>query len=151
VRGSANGVVVLDDFAHHPTAIATTIEGLKSQMQRQANAGRILAVIEPRSNTMKLGVVAAKLAPSLQLADQVFAFAGGIQWDLAAALSPLGHRAQTFTDLNQMVQAIAGSARPEDRVLVMSNGGFGGIHEKLLAALTAQAGPASTNPGRHNA
>jgi UDP-N-acetylmuramate: L-alanyl-gamma-D-glutamyl-meso-diaminopimelate ligase len=139
VRGTVNGVVVLDDFAHHPTAIATTIEGLQAQMQRQAISGRILAVIEPRSNTMKLGVVAAKLAPSLQQADQVFAFAGGIQWDLASALSALGDRAHTFTDLDHMVRTIAASARPNDHVLVMSNGGFGGIHEKLISTLANQS------------
>jgi UDP-N-acetylmuramate: L-alanyl-gamma-D-glutamyl-meso-diaminopimelate ligase len=134
-RGEINGIVVLDDFAHHPTAIATTIDGLKSQMQRAGQTGRILAVIEPRSNTMKLGVMAAKLADSLRDADLTFAFSGGIDWDLPAALSALGNRAAVHRDLDALIAAIAHAARPGDRVLVMSNGGFGGIHDKLLSAL----------------
>jgi UDP-N-acetylmuramate: L-alanyl-gamma-D-glutamyl-meso-diaminopimelate ligase len=129
---------VLDDFAHHPTAIATTIDGLKSQMQRAGQSGRILAVIEPRSNTMKLGVMAAKLADSLKDADQTFAFAGGIDWDLKAALAPLGKRAGVYAELEDVIQAIVRAAAPGDRVLVMSNGGFGGIHDKLLRALRAK-------------
>ena len=134
-RGQAHGVTVLDDFAHHPTAITTTVAGLKDQMHRAGETGRILAVIEPRSNTMKLGVMAAKLADSLQQADLIFGFAGGLDWDLQAALSALGSRAQVHRDLNDLVVAIAAAATPGDRILVMSNGGFGGIHEKLLAAL----------------
>ena len=134
-RGVARGISVLDDFAHHPTAIAATIAGLTAQMQREGRRGRILAVIEPRSNTMKLGVMAAKLAPSLELADQIFAFAGGIDWDIALALQPLAQRAEVFRDLDLLVQAVASRARTGDQVLVMSNGGFGGVHEKILSAL----------------
>jgi UDP-N-acetylmuramate: L-alanyl-gamma-D-glutamyl-meso-diaminopimelate ligase len=134
-RGVARGISVLDDFAHHPTAIAATIAGLTAQMQREGRSGRILAVIEPRSNTMKLGVMAAKLAPSLELADQTFAFAGGIDWDIALALQPLAQRAEVFRDLDLLVQAVASQARTGDQVLVMSNGGFGGVHEKILSAL----------------
>jgi UDP-N-acetylmuramate: L-alanyl-gamma-D-glutamyl-meso-diaminopimelate ligase len=137
-RGEVNGVVVLDDFAHHPTAIATTIDGLKSQMRRAGQPGRILAVIEPRSNTMKLGVMSARLADSLKDADRTFAFAGGIDWDLKGALSSLGGRAHVYQELDALIQAIAQSATPGDRVLVMSNGGFGGIHEKLLRSLRAK-------------
>lgn len=134
-RGVAAGISVLDDFAHHPTAIAATLSGLRAQMQREGRHGRILAVIEPRSNTMKLGVMAAKLAPSLEMADQVFAFAGGIDWDIASALQPLAQRAEVFRDLDLLVQAVALCAQTGDQVLVMSNGGFGGVHEKILSVL----------------
>jgi UDP-N-acetylmuramate: L-alanyl-gamma-D-glutamyl-meso-diaminopimelate ligase len=135
LRGEINGVQVLDDFAHHPTAIATTVEGLREQMNRVGNAGKILAVIEPRSNTMKLGVMSAKLADSLKQADQVFAYAGGISWDLKGALLTLGDRAHVSDDLEQLVSLIVAQANAGDRILVMSNGGFGGIHQKLLHAL----------------
>lgn len=139
VRGEVRGIAVLDDFAHHPTAISTTVAGLKDQMRRAGESGRILAVIEPRSNTMKLGVMAARLADSLVDADQTFAYAGGIDWDLSGALSPLGSRAQVCVDIHHLVAAIAATARPGDRILVMSNGGFGGIHEKILSALATKA------------
>ena len=135
VRGEVAGVQVLDDFAHHPTAIATTVEGLRQQMQATGQAGRILAVIEPRSNTMKLGVMSAKLAGSLASADYVFAYAGGISWDLEGALAPLGDRALVSGDLGALVSSIVAKANAGDRILVMSNGGFGGIHETLLGAL----------------
>lgn len=138
VRGTVRGITVLDDFAHHPTAIATTIDGLRSQMQRSQTAGRILAVIEPRSNTMKLGVMSARLAPSLQSADAVFAYSGGIDWDLAGALSPLGNRAQVHADLTRLIDAVLSQAKPGDQILVMSNGGFGGIHERLIAQLSKE-------------
>lgn len=143
VRGEVRGIEVLDDFAHHPTAIATTVAGLKTAMQKTAggagkSSGRILAVIEPRSNTMKLGVMAAKLAGSLVDADLVFAYSGGIDWDLKGALASLGSRAQTHGNLDALIAAIASIAIPGDRILVMSNGGFGGIHERLLKALAAQ-------------
>ena len=135
LRGQVRGIQVLDDFAHHPTAIATTVAGLKDQLQRQDDAGRILAVLEPRSNTMKLGVMSARLAGSLQDADLVFAYAGGIDWDLQAALAPLGRKASVHRDLHQLITAIVQHARSGDRILVMSNGGFGGIHDQLIAAL----------------
>ena len=140
LRGTANGVQVIDDFAHHPTAMATTIAGLRHQMQtdRQAASGRILAVFEPRSNTMKLGAMKALLPGALADADLSFGYAGGLGWNLAEALQPLGDKAQAFDDLGALVAAVAAAARPDDRVLVMSNGGFGGVHDKLLQALAAR-------------
>ncbi|HNQ57306.1 MAG: UDP-N-acetylmuramate:L-alanyl-gamma-D-glutamyl-meso-diaminopimelate ligase [Rhodocyclaceae bacterium] len=131
VRGQARGVTVYDDFAHHPTAIAATLAGLR---QREP-AGRILAVLEPRSNTMKLGVMKAQLPGCLEEAELTFCYAAHLGWDAAAALAPLGERARVFEDLGALVAAVAASARAGDRVLVMSNGAFGGVHEKLLRAL----------------
>jgi UDP-N-acetylmuramate: L-alanyl-gamma-D-glutamyl-meso-diaminopimelate ligase len=133
LRGQVNGISVYDDFAHHPTAIATTIAGLR----RKAGLARIIAIIEPRSNTMKLGVMKAALPGSLQDADQVFCYSGGIDWDAAAALAPLGAKAQVSSDLDGMIEAIAAAVRAGDHLLVMSNGGFGGIHGRLLARLGA--------------
>jgi len=130
-RGIARGVTVYDDFAHHPTAIRVTLEGLRAQ----APTGRILAVLEPRSNTMKQGVMKDQLPASLAAADRVFVYGAGLGWDAAAALRPLGDRARCFDQLDPLVAAIAAEARSGDHVLVMSNGAFGGIHEKLLAAL----------------
>ncbi len=130
-RGTAGGVTVYDDFAHHPTAISTTIAGLREICGKN----RIIAVLEPRSNTMKLGVMKDALASSLQDADLVFCYSGGLGWDAESALSPLGEKAVVKSDLAQLVKAIADASRPGDNILVMSNGGFGGIHEKLLAAL----------------
>lgn len=131
VRGTASGVTVYDDFAHHPTAIAVTIAGLRGRVGKQ----RIIAVLEPRSNTMKLGSMKAQLPASLADADAVFCFARQLGWDAAAALAPLGEKAQVFEDLDALVSAVAAIAYPGDHVLVMSNGGFGGIHGKLLAKL----------------
>jgi len=133
LRGQVNGIAVYDDFAHHPTAIATTIDGLR----RSERAGRILAVLEPRSNTMKLGTMKAALPGSLAQADRVFCYAANLGWDAAAALAPLGARAEVHDDLARLVAAVAGVARPGDHVLVMSNGGFGGVHARLLDALAA--------------
>lgn len=132
IRGCVNQITVYDDFAHHPTAIATTLAGLRVKLGTDA---RILAVLEPRSNTMKLGVMKAQLPESLRQADAVFAYAGGIDWDLPASLAPLGQRATIMQDLGQLVDRIVQMARPGDHILVMSNGGFGGIHERLLQAL----------------
>ncbi len=137
VRGSVGGVTVIDDFAHHPTAIATTVAGLRARMGGQ---GRILAVLEPRSNTMKLGTMKAQLPGSLAGAERVFCYSGGIGWDVGEAMAPLGERVLVAADLDRLVEAIATAARPGDRVLVMSNGGFGGIHQKLLDALAARQG-----------
>lgn len=134
IRGEVNGITVYDDFAHHPTAIATTLEGLRAKV---GNSGRILAVLEPRSNTMKLGVMKDQLPASLALADSVFCYSGGIDWDVAAAMAPLGAKATTDADLASLIEHIATQARQGDHVLVMSNGGFGGIHDKLLARLAA--------------
>ncbi len=130
-RGSVHGITVYDDFAHHPTAIATTIEGLR----RKAGAARILAVLEPRSNTMKLGTMKAQLPGSLAGADQVYCYGADLGWDARAALVPLGDKASVFDDLDALVARLAADAQAGDQVLVMSNGSFGGIHDKLLDAL----------------
>ncbi|HET8609832.1 MAG TPA: UDP-N-acetylmuramate:L-alanyl-gamma-D-glutamyl-meso-diaminopimelate ligase [Burkholderiales bacterium] len=134
VRGAVNGITVYDDFAHHPTAIRLTIDGLR---ERVGNA-RIIAVLEPRSNTMKLGMMKDALGPSLARADRVFCYSNGIGWDVAAALAPLGAKAAVSGDLDALIEAIANAAQPGDQVLIMSNGGFGGIHDKLLGRLAAQ-------------
>jgi UDP-N-acetylmuramate: L-alanyl-gamma-D-glutamyl-meso-diaminopimelate ligase len=131
VRGTVNGVTVYDDFAHHPTAIETTLAGLRGKV----GGARILAVLEPRSNTMKLGTMKNALPASLKDADRVFCYGANLGWDAAATLAPLGEKTYTGTDLPDLVARIAGAARPGDHILVMSNGGFGGIHDKLLAAL----------------
>jgi UDP-N-acetylmuramate: L-alanyl-gamma-D-glutamyl-meso-diaminopimelate ligase len=131
LRGTARGVAVYDDFAHHPTAIRLTLEGLRARQ----SAGRVLAVLEPRSNTMKLGVMKDQLPASLAAADRVYVFTGGLGWDVAGALRPLGEKARCVELLEALVAQVAAEARAGDHVLVMSNGGFGGIHEKLLAAL----------------
>jgi UDP-N-acetylmuramate: L-alanyl-gamma-D-glutamyl-meso-diaminopimelate ligase len=130
-RGEARGVTVYDDFAHHPTAIRTTLDGLRAKVGR----ARILAVLEPRSNTMKRGVLKDGLPASLAAADRVFVYTAGLGWDAAPVFAPLGERARRADDIGALVQAVAAEARPGDHVLVMSNGGFGGFHEKLLAAL----------------
>lgn len=131
VRGVERGVTVYDDFAHHPTAIATTVAGLR----RKVGKARILAVIEPRSNTMKLGVMKDLLPGSLADCDQVYCYGANLGWDAAEALRPMGERAQVHEDFNAMVQDIVGNAQASDHILVMSNGGFQGIHNKLLEAL----------------
>jgi UDP-N-acetylmuramate: L-alanyl-gamma-D-glutamyl-meso-diaminopimelate ligase len=133
LRGVARGVAVHDDFAHHPTAIAATIAGLRQKIG--THAGRILAVLEPRSNTMKLGIMKARLPDSLAGADRVFCHAADLGWDAAEALSPLGGKAAVSADIDVLVEQVVREARSGDHVLVMSNGGFGGIHGKLLAAL----------------
>ena len=129
--GTVRGITVYDDFAHHPTAIATTLDGLR----RHVGAARILAVLEPRSNTMKLGAMKEALPGSLAAADRVFCYAANLGWDVAGALAPLRAKALVFDDLSALIAAIAAEATSGDHVLVMSNGGFGGIHEKLLATL----------------
>ena len=139
LRGTADGVAVWDDFAHHPTAIATTISGLREHV----GSARILAVLEPRSNTMKAGVMKDRLAPSLEGADRVFCYGANLGWDAGAALAPLGARARVENDLQKLVDAILDEARPGDQVLVMSNGGFGGIHQSLLESLSSRRAPAA--------
>ena len=134
VRGTVNGITLYDDFAHHPTAIATTVAGLRQQVGK----ARILAVLEPRSNTMKLGVMKDALPASLKDADEVFCYAANLGWDARGALAPLGNKATVSDDLVELIAAITAVARPGDQVLVMSNGGFGGIHEKLLKKLAGQ-------------
>jgi len=135
VRGTVAGVTVYDDFAHHPTAIAATIAALR----RKVGAARILAVLEPRSNTMKLGAMKDRLADSLVGAQLTFCFANGLGWDAAQALRPLRERASAYDDLGQLVDAVVARVQPGDHVLVMSNGGFGGVHARLLAALDKAA------------
>ena len=144
VRGTVREITVYDDFAHHPTAIALTISGLRKRLRPDAAAGktppRILAVLEPRSNTMKLGSMKAQLPASLADADAVYCYAHSLDWDVAAALAPLaeqGQPAQVFDQLDELVQAVVSQAQPGDQILVMSNGGFGGVHARLLQALAA--------------
>jgi UDP-N-acetylmuramate: L-alanyl-gamma-D-glutamyl-meso-diaminopimelate ligase len=139
VRGTVahpNGpITVYDDFAHHPTAIRTTVDGLKRQLQIQGNSGRILAVFEPRSNTMKLGTMKAQLPWSLENADLAFCHSGGLGWDAAAALQPMAERALVAPDIDTLVKQVRQVAQPGDHILCMSNGGFGGVHLRLLEAL----------------
>ena len=139
VIGRVNGITIYDDFAHHPTAITTTVDGLRRRVGRDANT-RILAVLEPRSNTMKLGVMKSQLPDSLQDADLVFGYGSAngkdaLGWDLKESLAPLGSKAQAFDDLNLLMAAVKQAAKPGDHILVMSNGGFGGVHRKLLELL----------------
>ncbi len=131
VRGTVRQITVYDDFAHHPTAIRTTVDGLR----RQVGQARILAVLEPRSNTMKLGTMKAQLPWSLEDADLAFCHGGGLGWDAREALAPMGTRAQVADTIDELVRQVTAAARPGDHILCMSNGGFGGIHQKLLDAL----------------
>jgi UDP-N-acetylmuramate: L-alanyl-gamma-D-glutamyl-meso-diaminopimelate ligase len=133
LRGEAGGVKVYDDFAHHPTAIRTTVNGLR----RKVGAQRILAVFEPRSNTMKLGAMKAQLPWSLEEADLAYCHSGGLGWDATQALAPMGKQAVVCDTIDELVKRVVAAARPGDHVLCMSNGGFGGIHQKLLDALGA--------------
>jgi UDP-N-acetylmuramate: L-alanyl-gamma-D-glutamyl-meso-diaminopimelate ligase len=142
--GVVNGVTLYDDFAHHPTAIITTVDGLR----RRVGQSRILAVLEPRSNTMKLGVMKAQLPNSLEAADKIFAYGASagkdsLGWDLDEVLAPLNaksrNRAAAFDDLSTLVKAVANEAKPGDHILVMSNGGFGGVHQKILTAIQEKA------------
>jgi UDP-N-acetylmuramate: L-alanyl-gamma-D-glutamyl-meso-diaminopimelate ligase len=142
--GVANEVTVYDDFAHHPTAIITTLDGLR----RRVGQSRILAVLEPRSNTMKLGVMKAQLPTSLEAADKIFAYGASagkdsLGWDLNEVLAPLNsksdNRAAAFDDLSALVRAVANEAKSGDHILVMSNGGFGGVHQKILTAIQEKA------------
>ncbi len=138
--GHGARVTVYDDFAHHPTAIRTTLDGLRRKVGPQA---RILALFEPRTNTMKLGAMKAQLPDSLRQADLSFCHSAGLGWDAAQALAPMGTRAQVVDNLELLVRQVAAIAAPGDHVLCMSNGGFGGIHHKLVTALRARA-PRST-------
>jgi UDP-N-acetylmuramate: L-alanyl-gamma-D-glutamyl-meso-diaminopimelate ligase len=141
LRGEAGGVKVYDDFAHHPTAMRTTLNGLRRKVDSSSFGGsrpRILAVFEPRSNTMKLGSMKAQLPWALEEADLSFCHSGGLTWDAVQALAPLGKQAVVCSTIDELVKRVVAAARPGDNVLCMSNGGFGGIHLKLLEAL-AQA------------
>ena len=131
VQSEGGGITVYDDFAHHPTAIRTTVNGLR----RQVGDARILALFEPRSNTMKLGTMKAQLPWSLEEADLAFCHSGGLDWDAVAALKPMGTRAQVGANIDEVIAQVLAQVRPGDHLLCMSNGGFGGIHAKLLEAL----------------
>jgi len=138
VERSGGAITVYDDFAHHPTAIRTTLDGLRKKLDAAGRQDeRILAAFEPRSNTMKLGVMAAQLPWSLESADQSFCHTAGLDWDAAAALAPMGDRAQVAGAIEPLIAQIVAAARPGDHIVCMSNGGFGGVHDKLLAALRA--------------
>jgi UDP-N-acetylmuramate: L-alanyl-gamma-D-glutamyl-meso-diaminopimelate ligase len=131
LAGEARGVKVYDDFAHHPTAIEATIAALKGE-----GGGRILAVVEPRSNTMRLGTMAVALTGSLLGADHSYVLARpDLKWDARSVLGGLGAKLTVRDAVEPLVADLARDARPGDRVLVMSNGDFGGLHGKLLAAL----------------
>ena len=141
LRGTVNGIAVYDDFAHHPTAIRTTLDGLRRSLGADV---RILAVFEPRSNTMKLGAMKAQLPWALAPADLAFCHTAGLDWDAAQALAPLGVgpglRAQTAADITTLVQQVSAAARPGDHIVCMSNGAFGGVHGRLLDALQVRMG-----------
>ena len=145
LRGEAVGVKVYDDFAHHPTAMRTTINGLRRRIEGRTGAAagtpaqqRILAVFEPRSNTMKLGTMKAQLPWSLEEADLSFCLQGNYGWSAREALAPLGKTAVVADDVDTLVAGVVRAARAGDHVLCMSNGAFGGVHDKLLAALNAR-------------
>jgi UDP-N-acetylmuramate: L-alanyl-gamma-D-glutamyl-meso-diaminopimelate ligase len=146
LRGEVGGVKVYDDFAHHPTAMRATVAGLRRKIDKQpllpgvlgVAGGRILAVFEPRSNTMKLGTMKAQLPWALEEADLSFCLQGPYGWSARDALSPMGPLAVVADTVEALVAAVAQAARPGDHVLCMSNGGFGGVHDKLLAALAAR-------------
>ncbi len=138
VLARVDGVTVYDDFAHHPTAVATTLVGLRARVGKE----RILAVMEPRSATMKMGVHRDTLAGSLEQADRVFVYqAPNVKWDVAGAFSPLGTRASVIRDLDALADAVMSELQRGDHVLIMSNGGFGGFHEKLIDRLERNAAP----------
>ncbi|MCL5801173.1 MAG: UDP-N-acetylmuramate:L-alanyl-gamma-D-glutamyl-meso-diaminopimelate ligase, partial [Gammaproteobacteria bacterium] len=134
VRAVVRGITLYDDFAHHPTAIATTLEGLR----RRVGEARIIAVLEPRSNTMRMGVHQHTLAPALGLADSVVLYQPkNLGWDLGSVAAALGSKAQVFDSAPAIANYLASSARAGDHVVIMSNGGFNGLHEKLMSALAA--------------
>jgi UDP-N-acetylmuramate: L-alanyl-gamma-D-glutamyl-meso-diaminopimelate ligase len=135
VKGIVNNITVYDDFAHHPTAIETTLAGLRSKLDVASSHAQIIAVLEPRSNTMKLGVMKNALPASLKDADLVFCYGANLGWDAAEALKPIANKAKTFDDLTMLVNEICKAAKSGDHILVMSNGGFGGVHQKILDTL----------------
>lgn len=142
LRGTIHQIRVYDDFAHHPTAIALTLEGLAKQITPNE---RIIAVLEPRSNTMKLGAMAARLPESLACADHTFCYSENqgkhaLNWDAQATFAPLGDKASVINDLNALAAAVIEKAQPHDHIVIMSNGSFGGVHEKILQGLTQRFG-----------
>ena len=134
-KGEIGGVTVYDDFAHHPTAIQTTVNGLRKKVGDTSDTTRVIAVLEPRTNTMKLGAMSAALPAALARADVVFVYANDLGWDVAKAFEPIGFKTGVFDNLDAMIESIVAMSRPGDHVLAMSNGGFGGVHGKILAAL----------------
>ncbi len=144
LRGEQGGVRIYDDFAHHPTAIATTLEGARARMAEEAAAagqrpGRLIALFEPRSNTMKMGTLARALPASFDQADAVLCYTAGIQWDVRDTLASLGERLHAQSDLGALVNTVVNTVKPGDWVVAMSNGSFGGVHQQLLDALKEQA------------
>jgi UDP-N-acetylmuramate: L-alanyl-gamma-D-glutamyl-meso-diaminopimelate ligase len=135
VRGTVNDITVYDDFAHHPTAIHSTLGGLR----RKVGSERIIAVLEPRSNTMKLGAMRNALPGSLAHADIVLIHAHNLGWDAAETFTPIGSKTGVFDSIDTIVTAVAAMVKPHDHVVVMSNGGFGGIHGKLLNAIAMKS------------
>ncbi len=142
IRGKVNGITVYDDFAHHPTAIATTLAGLRHKV----GDARILAVLEPRSNTMKLGAIKDALPASLALADEVYCLAEGIDWNVRDTMAPLGTRGHVCDTLPELLQALLQQAKNGDHVLIMSNGSFGDLHAKLLQGLAQRDAFATVIP-----
>ena len=140
VQRGGGAITVYDDFAHHPTAIRTTLDGLRRQLDAAGKSGqRIVAIFEPRSNTMKLGTMKSQLPWSLEHADLAICHTGGLDWDAAEALAPLGARARVAGSIDEVVAQVMAAAQPGDHLLCMSNGGFGGVHARLLAALASEA------------
>ena len=140
VARNGGEITVYDDFAHHPTAIRTTLDGLRRRLDQAGGAhGRILAVFEPRSNTMKLGTMKAQLPWSLEAADLAFCHSGGLDWDAGDVLAAMGKRAQVAHSIDDLVAQVVQVAQAGDHIVCMSNGGFGGIHAKLIGALAAAA------------
>ena len=140
VQRGGGAMTVYDDFAHHPTAIRTTVDGLRRQLDAAGKSGqRIVAIFEPRSNTMKLGTMKSQLPWSLEHADLAICHTGGLDWDAAEALAPLGARARVAGSIDEVVAQVMAAAQPGDHLLCMSNGGFGGVHARLLAALASEA------------
>ena len=140
VQRGGGAITVYDDFAHHPTAIRTTVDGLRRQLDAAGKSGqRIVAILEPRSNTMKLGTMKSQLPWSLEHADLAICHTGGLDWNAADALAPLGARARVAGSIDEVVAQVMAAAQPGDHLLCMSNGGFGGVHARLLAALASEA------------
>lgn len=154
-----NNIHIYDDFAHHPTAIRATIQALKQHLYTSQHTTheptpppRILAVLEPRSNTMKLGAVKAELADSLKQADAIYCFAPqngkhALGWNPALALAELGSKAQCFDHLDPLLESVVQLAQPGDHILIMSNGSFGGIHQRIIQGITERAKPKNIAPG----
>ncbi|MDX7986791.1 UDP-N-acetylmuramate:L-alanyl-gamma-D-glutamyl-meso-diaminopimelate ligase [Xenorhabdus sp. 12] len=139
LRGEVNGISVYDDFAHHPTAILATLEALRSKV---GGVTRILAVLEPRSNTMKMGMSKNDIAPSMGRADEVFLYQPtNMPWQVVEIAEQCVQPARWSADIDVLVRMIVETAQPGDHILIMSNGGFDGIHEKLLTELAKKSVP----------